>query len=151
MYKLAFKPQIISAQNFQLKSPYSWGALKYMGWFFSFGTNASVLSRNNVGRCHFYRRLLTCIPSLRAHDLTRPCHSRERGIAYSPDISPCNYDLIPKMPMRGKRFRTIEDVKQADERSFRTINRLGSANGIQRLPRRWEYVVHNGGDNIEGL
>ena len=45
-----------------------------MGWFFSFGTNASVLSCNNVGRCHFYLRLLTCIPSLRAHDLARPHH-----------------------------------------------------------------------------
>ena len=72
---------------------------------------------------------------------------------HSPDISPCDYDLIlkMKMPMRGKRYRTIEDVKQAAERSLRTINRLGSANGIQRLPRRWEHVVHNGGDYIEGL
>ena len=71
---------------------------------------------------------------------------------YSPDISPCDYDLIPKMkmPMRGKRYRTIEDVKHAAERSLRTINRLGSANGIQQLPRRWEHL-HNGGDYIEGL
>ena len=52
---------------------------------------------------------------------------------YSPNISPCDYDLIPKMPMRGKSYCTIEDVKQAAERSLRTINRLGSANGIQRL------------------
>ena len=70
---------------------------------------------------------------------------------YSPDIRSCDYDLIPKMPMRGKRYRTIEDVKQAAERSLCTINRLGSANGIQRLPRRWEHIVHNGGDYIEGL
>ena len=46
----------------------------YMGWFISFGTNASVLSCNNVGRCHFCQRLLTCIPSLRAHDLGRHRH-----------------------------------------------------------------------------
>ena len=70
---------------------------------------------------------------------------------YSPNISPCDYALILKMPMRGKRYRTIEDVKQAAERSLHTINRLGSANGIQRLPRRWEHVVHNGGNYIEGL
>ena len=55
--------------------------LIYMGWFFSFGTNASVLSCNNVGRCHFYRRLLTCIPCLRAHDLARPRH---RSCAVAP-------------------------------------------------------------------
>ena len=72
-------------------------------------------------------------------------------LPYSPDISPCDYDLIPKMPMRGKRYRTIEDVKQAAEHSLCTINRLGSANGIQQLLRRWEHVVHNGGDYIEGL
>ena len=70
---------------------------------------------------------------------------------YSPDINPCDYDLIPKMPMCGKRYHTIEDVKQAAKRSLRTINRLGSANGIQRLLRRWEHVVHNDGDYIEGL
>ena len=158
--------------------------LKYMGWFFSFGTNASVLSCNNVGRCHFYRRLLTCIPSLRAYDLACPRHrscafapvrwvlhdnasAHTEGVVsallncwgwevlyhppYSPDISPCDYDLIPKMPMREKRYRTIEDIKQAAERSLRTINRLGSANRIQRLPRRWEHVVHNGWDYVEGL
>ena len=55
-----------------------------------------------------------------------------------------------KMPMRGKRYRTIEDVKQAAERSLRTINRLGSVNGIEWLPCRWEHV-HNGGDYMEGL
>ena len=55
------------------------------------------------------------------------------------------------IPMRGKRYRTIEDVKQAAERSLHTINRLGSANGIQRLLRRWEHVAHNGRDYIEGL
>ena len=69
---------------------------------------------------------------------------------HSPDISPCDYDLIPKVPMRRKRYRTIEDVKQAVERSLCTINRLGSANGIQQLPHRWEHI-HNGGDYIEGL
>ena len=62
----------------------------------------------------------------------------QRYHPYSPDLSPCDYDLIPKMkmPMRGKRYSTIEDVKQAAARSLRTISRLGSANGIQRLPRR---------------
>ena len=44
----------------------------YMRWFFSFGANALVLSCNNVGHCHFYQRLLTCIPSLEAHDLACP-------------------------------------------------------------------------------
>ena len=52
--------------------------------------------------------------------------------------------------MRGKHYCTIEDIKQAAECSLRTSNRLGSANGVQRLLRRWEHV-HNDGDYIEGL
>ena len=72
---------------------------------------------------------------------------------YSPDLSPCDYDLIPKLkePLRGIRFRTVEDVIQATDRSLRTIRRLGSADGIRRLPHRWEHVLRNAGDYIEGL
>ena len=152
---------------------------RYIGWFFSFGTNASVLSCNSVGRCHFYRRLLTCIPSLRAHDLARPRHrscavapvrwvvgsqrsqktvamfSKQEQRAwnrwgcsitppYSSDISPWDYDLIPKMPMRGKRYRTIEYVRQAAELSLRTINSgqcqrdpMTSASLGTRCTQRW--------------
>ena len=57
--------------------------VKYIGWFFSFGTKASVLSCNNVGRCHFYRRLLT-IPSLRAHDLLLKTLSRLPSTLFAP-------------------------------------------------------------------
>ncbi|PSN29332.1 hypothetical protein C0J52_25802 [Blattella germanica] len=63
------------------------------------------------------------------------------------------YDLIPKMklPMHGKCYSTIEDIKQAVERSLCTINRFGNANGIQLLPCHWEHIVQNGGVYIEGL
>ncbi|PSN52273.1 hypothetical protein C0J52_08318 [Blattella germanica] len=44
-----------------------------------FGTNASVLSYNNVGRFHFYRGLLTSIPSLRGHDLAVPATVRAQS------------------------------------------------------------------------
>ena len=34
---------------------------------------------------------------------------------YSPDLSPCDYDLIPKLkaPLRGHRFRTRDDIATA--------------------------------------
>lgn len=72
---------------------------------------------------------------------------------YSPDISPCDFDLIPKLkePLRGTKFRTVNDILSAVDRSLRTIQRLGSADGIRRLPHRWERIVRNGGDYIEGL
>jgi len=61
-------------------------------------------------------------------------------------------DLIPKMkePLRGIRFRTVPEILQAVDRSIRTMNTTGAAKGILRLPHRWQRVVHNAGDYIEG-
>ena len=66
--------------------------------------------------------------------------------------SSCDFDLIPKMkePLRGIRFRTVPEILQAVDRSIRTINITGAARGILRLPHRWQRVVHNAGDYIEG-
>ena len=67
-------------------------------------------------------------------------------------LSPCDFDLIPKMkePLRGIRFITFPVILQAVDRSIRTINTTGAAKGILRLPHRWQRVVHNAGDYIEG-
>ncbi|PNF35833.1 hypothetical protein B7P43_G09434 [Cryptotermes secundus] len=42
---------------------------------------------------------------------------------YSPDLSPCDFNLISKMkePLRGIRFRTAPEILQAVDRSIRTI------------------------------
>ncbi|PNF17990.1 hypothetical protein B7P43_G17351 [Cryptotermes secundus] len=71
---------------------------------------------------------------------------------YSPDLSPRDFDLIPKMkePLRGIRFRTVSEILQAVDHSIGTINTTGAAKGILRLPHRWQRVVHNAGDYIEG-
>ena len=39
----------------------------------------------------------------------------------------------------------------AVDRSVRTINKTGAAKGITQLPHRWERVLHNFGEYIEGL
>jgi len=67
-------------------------------------------------------------------------------------LSPCDFDLIPKMkePLRGIRFRTVPNILQAVDRSIRTINTTGAAKVILRLSHRWQRAVHNAGDYIEG-
>ena len=67
-------------------------------------------------------------------------------------LSPCDFDLIPKMkePHRGIRIRNVPEILQAVYRSIRTINTTDAAKGILRLPHRWQRVVHNAGDYIEG-
>jgi histone-lysine N-methyltransferase SETMAR len=44
---------------------------------------------------------------------------------YSPDMSPCDFDLFPKMKesLQGKRFHSVEEVMQAVGRSLATVNR----------------------------
>ena len=63
-----------------------------------------------------------------------------------------SYALIPKMkePLLGIRFRTVPEILQAVDRSIRTIKTTGAAKGILRLSHRWQRVVHNAGDYIEG-
>ena len=67
-------------------------------------------------------------------------------------LSPCDFDLIPKMkePLRGIRFRTVPEILQAVDRSIRTINTTGATKSILRLPHRWQRAVNNAGDYIEG-
>ena len=47
-------------------------------------------------------------------------------------------------------FRTVPEILQVVDRSIRTINTTGAAKGIVRLPHRWQRLVQNAGDYIEG-
>ena len=55
-----------------------------------------------------------------------------------------------KEQLRGIRFRTVPEILQAVDRSIGTTNTTSAAKGIIRLPHRWQRVVHNAGDYIEG-
>jgi transposase len=52
---------------------------------------------------------------------------------YSPDMSPSDFDLFPKSKksLRGKRFRSIEQVSDEVTRAIRRINNKGVMTGIQ--------------------
>jgi histone-lysine N-methyltransferase SETMAR len=72
---------------------------------------------------------------------------------YSPDMSPPAFDVFPKLekPLRGKRFRSIEEVSNEVTRLIRRINNEGVLTGIQDLPKRWTAVIKHNGDYTEGL
>ena len=78
--------------------------------------------------------------------------SHQHCVQLVASLSPCDFDLIPKMkePLRGIRFTIVPEILQAVDRSIRTINTTGAAKGILRLPHRWQRVVHNAGDYTEG-
>ena len=70
---------------------------------------------------------------------------------YSPDMSPCNYDLITKVkePLRGTRYNMRWNYT-----CFRAVNtehqKDGCADGVQCLPNIWKKVINKEGGFIEG-
>jgi len=68
-------------------------------------------------------------------------------------MSPSDFDLFPKLkkPLRGKRFRSVEEVSNEVTRVIRHINKEGVLTGIQDLPKRWTPVIKHNGDYIDGL
>jgi len=74
-------------------------------------------------------------------------------LPYSPDMSPPAFDLFPKLKelLRGKGFRSIEEVSNEVTRVIRRTNNEGVLTGIQDLPKRWTAVIKHNGDYIEDL
>jgi len=72
---------------------------------------------------------------------------------YGPDMKPPAFDLFPKLkkPIRGKRFRSTEEVSNEMSRVIRRINNEGVLTAIQDLPKRWTAVIKHNGNYIEGL
>jgi hypothetical protein len=68
-------------------------------------------------------------------------------------LSPPDFDLFPKLkkPLRGKRFRSIDEVSNEVIWVIRRINNEGVQTGIQDFPKRWTAVIKHNGDYIEGL
>jgi histone-lysine N-methyltransferase SETMAR len=72
---------------------------------------------------------------------------------YSPDMSPPDFDLFPKLKksLRGERFRSIEEVSNEVIQVIRSIKNEGVLTGIHDLPKLWTALIKHNGDYIEGL
>jgi len=72
---------------------------------------------------------------------------------YSSDMSSLDFDLFPKLkePMRGHRFSSLEEVSAAVTRAIQELNKSGTLNGIENLPKHWDAVIEKQGDYIEGM
>jgi transposase len=69
---------------------------------------------------------------------------------YSPDMSPPDFDLFPKLKinMRGVRFSTLEDLSASVTRRVRQLNCSKDLTGIMDLPKRWDAVISQKRDYI---
>ena len=52
-------------------------------------------------------------------------------------------DLFPKLkqPVRGHRVSSLEEVSAAVTRAIRGLNKSGTLNGVENLPKRWDAVI----------
>ena len=62
---------------------------------------------------------------------------------YIPDISPLNFDLLPKLkePMRGQCISSLEELSTNGTQAIRNMNKIGVLDGIIMLPKRWDPVI----------
>ena len=72
---------------------------------------------------------------------------------HSPDLSPCEYDLIPKLkePLGYIRFQTVPDILRAVERSVKKHQQNRDCYRDTTPSTPLARLVDNAGDYIEGL
>ena len=67
---------------------------------------------------------------------------------YSPDLAPCDFSLFPKL--RGCRYETIEEMKEAVMKVIDTITQDGFHGAFQKLLNWYNKCIAAGGDYFEG-
>ena len=73
--------------------------------------------------------------------------------AYSPDLSPYNFDLFPelKKPLRDIRFEDLDELKVVVTTEIRRIFSGCLATRIGHLPNRWNVVIERGGNYFKAF
>ena len=71
---------------------------------------------------------------------------------YSPDIAPCDFFLFPrlKLPLRGKRFETIEAIKENSQKELKAIPKSAYEKCFEDWKKRWNMCIACDGDYFEG-
>ena len=67
---------------------------------------------------------------------------------YSPDLSPCDFWLFPKL--RGCRYETIEEMKEAVMKVIETLTQEDFHGAFQKLLGRYNKYIAAGQDYFEG-
>ena len=66
---------------------------------------------------------------------------------YSPDFAPYDFWLFPKL--RGSRFETIEEVKEAVTKVIDTLTQEDFRGASQKLLERYSKCIAAGGDYLK--
>ena len=67
---------------------------------------------------------------------------------YSPDLAPYDFWLFPKL--RGCRYETIEEMKEAVTKVIDTLTQEDFHGALQKLLERYNKCIAVGGEYFEG-
>ena len=68
--------------------------------------------------------------------------------SYRQELAPCDFWLFPKL--RGCRFETIEEMKEAVTKVIDTLIQEDFHGALQKLLERYNKCITAGGDYFEG-
>jgi histone-lysine N-methyltransferase SETMAR len=70
---------------------------------------------------------------------------------YSPDLTPCDFLLFPKMKLKlkGRRFDTVEEIQVESPRVLDTLREKDFQEASQKWRRRWDLCLYAGGNYFE--
>lgn len=71
---------------------------------------------------------------------------------YSPEMAPCDVFLFPrlKLPLRGKRFQTIEAIEENSQKELKAIPKSAYEKCFEDWKKRWNMCIVCDGDYFEG-
>jgi len=71
---------------------------------------------------------------------------------YSPDLTPADFFLSPKLKttLKGRRFQTIDEIQENARRELRAITESAFQEAFQQWKKRWERRIVSRGDYFEG-
>lgn len=71
---------------------------------------------------------------------------------YSPDLAPADFFLFPKLklPLRGTRFHSVEEIKENSQRALRLISKNAFQKCFDDWITRWHKCIAQAGEYFEG-
>ena len=71
---------------------------------------------------------------------------------YSPDLTPADFFRFPKLktPMKGKRFATIEEIKEKSKQELLALPKSAFQKCFEDWKKRWHKCIISEGDYFEG-
>ena len=105
------------------------------------------------GQWHFNQDNATVYNSILVTDyLTKMGTKTVPHPPYSPDLAPSDFWLFPKLKekLRGCRYETIEEMKEAVTKIIDTLTQEDFHGAFQKLLERYNKCIAAGGDYLEG-